>query len=194
MAHDARAGRRSLLRNGAIEARRAGRRLGLRRGSEGDHMQIRTREWGVLEVPEERLVHMANGPLGFEDLRRFVLVEEEEIKPFLWMVCVDEPEVGFAVADPQYFHPGPYPLALSEIDEGMLDFAEGDDVSVFVIVTVSPESEPVANLRGPIVLNARNRLARQVVVYGSTLSVRQPLLRRRPVSLPIAVGGQEKGI
>jgi flagellar assembly factor FliW len=156
-------------------------------------MQVRTREWGVLEVPEERLVHMANGPLGFEDLRRFVLVQQEEIEPFLWLVCVDDPEVGFAVADPQFFHSGAYPLALSEIDEGMLDLAEGDDVSVFVIVTLSPEGEPVANLRGPVVLNARNRLARQVVIYGSGLSVRQPMLRRRPVPLPVVVGGTGDG-
>jgi flagellar assembly factor FliW len=152
-------------------------------------MQVRTREWGVLEVPEERVVHMANGPLGFEDLHRFVLVEQDELRPFLWLVCVDAPEIGFAVADPGEFIPGPFPLALSEVDEAMLDLADGDPVSVFVIVTASDEGGATANLKGPIVLNARNRLAKQVVVYGSSLSVRQPLLSRHPVLLPTVPGG-----
>jgi flagellar assembly factor FliW len=156
-------------------------------------MQVRTKVWGVLEVPEERLVHMANGPLGFEDLRRFVLIEQEELKPFLWLLSVDDPETGFAVADPHYFHPGAYPLMLSEIDEAMLDLAEADNLSVFAIVTVQPDGEATANLKGPIVFNPRNRLARQVVAYGSSLSVRQPMLRRRSVPLPTVVGEVTEG-
>jgi flagellar assembly factor FliW len=164
------------------------------RGDEGNGMQVHTKDWGVLEVPEERLVQMTNGPLGFEDLHRFVLIEQTELKPFLWLQSVDDPETGFAVAEPHYFHSGPYPLTLSEIDEAMLDLAEGDEVSIFAIVTVQPDGEAAANLKGPIVLNPRNRLARQVVVYGSALSVRQPILRRRPVPLPIVVGEATDGV
>lgn len=156
-------------------------------------MQVHTKDWGLLEVPEERLVQMANGPLGFEDLHRFVLIEQAELRPFLWLQSVDDPETGFAVAEPHFFHAGPYPLTLSEIDEAMLDLAEGDTVTIFAIVTLQPDGEAAANLKGPIVLNPRNRLARQVVVYGSALSVRQPMLRRPPVPLPLGAGEAPEG-
>ncbi len=151
-------------------------------------MEIATREWGTLQVADELVVHLASGLFGFEGLRRFVLVDIEELRPFVWFLSVDEPEVGFAVADPQYFWTGPYQAPLSEGDEALLDLEAGDPIAVFVIATIEPDGQITGNLRGPIVLNTRNRLAKQVIAFGSTYAVRQPMLTHPTVPLHGALG------
>jgi len=151
-------------------------------------MKVETREWGTVEVPDEAIVHLPEGLLGFEDLHRFVFIDVEEFRPFMWFLSVDDPEVGFAVADPYYFHAGPYDVNLTEADENTLDLEEGDTIAIFVIVTIADGGRQItANLKGPMVFNTRNRLAKQVVVYGSSFSVRQPMLSRRVVPIHAAI-------
>ncbi len=152
-------------------------------------MRIETREWGTLEVDENSIVHFPEGLLGFEDLHRFVFIDAEEFRPFVWFLSVENPEVGFAVAEPHYFSVAPYDISLSVGDESLLDLVEGDSIALFVVVSISDNgSEITGNLKGPIVFNTRNRLAKQLVVYGSAYAVRQPILSRRVVPLHAAVG------
>jgi len=138
-------------------------------------MNVRTREWGTLEVGEERLVHCPEGLLGFEELRRFALVEIEDCRPFVWLVSIEDPEVSFPLADPRFFQEDGYGVHLSPTDEQRLDLRAGDSVAVFVVVTIDPHRGATANMRGPIVLNTRTRLARQVITYGAGLTLRQPI-------------------
>jgi flagellar assembly factor FliW len=153
-------------------------------------MRIETREWGTLEVDPSSMVHFPEGLLGFEELHRFVFVDAEEFRPFVWFLSVDNPEVGFAVAEPHYFCTSPYDVSLSEADEGLLELSEGDSIALFVVVSIGDRGREITgNLKGPIVLNTRNRLAKQLVVYGAAYSVRQPILGHRVVPLHTAVGG-----
>ncbi|MFH1144583.1 MAG: flagellar assembly protein FliW [Candidatus Eisenbacteria bacterium] len=138
-------------------------------------MKVHTQEWGTLEVREEQTVHFPDGLLGFEELHGFVLLEIEECRPFLWLLSMDEPGVSFALAEPRFFQSGDYRVHLSSTDEERLQLAEGDTLGIFVIVTADPQRGVAANLRGPIVMNMRNRLARQVITYGAGLTLRQPL-------------------
>ena len=153
-------------------------------------MRIETREWGPLDVDERDVVHFPEGLLGFEELHRFVLVDAEEFRPFVWFLSIENPEVGFAVAEPHYFSAGPYDINLSPGDESHLDLAEGDSIALFVVVSIADHGREITgNLKGPIVFNTRNRLAKQLVVYGSAYSVRHPILGRRVVPLHTAVSG-----
>jgi len=153
-------------------------------------MRVETRELGVLEVEDRAIVQFEDGILGFEGLHRFVFVDTEEFRPFVWFLSVEDPDVGFAVADPFYFSNVPYDLSLSSADEESLGLEEGDSIAIFVVVAIEENGERItANLKGPIVLNTRNRQAKQLVVYGSSYSVRQPMLSRRVVPLQNAVGG-----
>ncbi len=151
-------------------------------------MRVETREWGSLEIDERSIVRFKDGLLGFEDLHSFVFVDAEEFRPFVWFLSVDDPEVGFAVADPFYFSNTPYDVSLSAGDEVGLALDEGDEIAIFVVVAIDENgSEITANLKGPLVLNMRTRLARQLAVYGASYAVRQPMINRRIVPLHNAI-------
>lgn len=65
-----------------------------------DVKKIISLHFGELEVSQEYIFHFPNGVLGFEYLRDFVLISEEETIPFKWLVSVEEPAIGFPLLSP----------------------------------------------------------------------------------------------
>lgn len=146
-------------------------------------MKIGTRDWGTLEISDDQIINMPEGLLGFENSHRFILLNADDSRPFAWYLSVDDPDISFAVADPSCFHEAPYTVTLSETDEAMLDLEEGDTIAIFVIAAIGESGQVTGNLTGPIVLNTRNRLARQIITYGSSFTARQPILNQRVAPL-----------
>ena len=151
-------------------------------------MILHSKTLGRFEVEDSSLLYCADG------LRRVRGVQEvlswprsPEYGPFLWLMSVDEPDLGFAVADPQLFFPGRYEVNLGDADRDALDLQPGDTISIFVIVSITDGGRRItANLKGPVVLNTRNRMCRQVVIYNPSYSVRQPLLAPGEERIPVA--------
>ncbi len=139
-------------------------------------MRIKNRNLGEIEVDPESSLHIPEGILGFEDHERFLLVRLPEYEPFLWLVAETDPELAFAVADPAHFLDEPYLITMTEADTERLDLHDGDPLEVYVIASTEGERPRVTgNLKGPVVVNARNRVAKQLLVYSTKLSVRQPM-------------------
>lgn len=151
-------------------------------------MRILARELGALDIPEGARLYMPHGLLGFEGRRHYALVELEDFHPFALLVCEEDPEIMFAVTDAERFGAGAAEVHLSQLDESALDLEDGDSIAVFVIVSLTEDGhQATGNLRAPIVMNVRNRVARQIIVYGAGLSMRQPIRPRRRIPLHVAV-------
>ena len=122
------------------------------------------------------MLHLPEGLLGFEDHQRYTLLSLEEYLPFRWLVSATDPDLAFVVASPEYFIEEPYPLTLGGSDAELLDLHPSDALEVYVIVSPADGGRGVTgDLKGPLVVNSRTRLAKQVLLYSSRLSVRQPL-------------------
>jgi flagellar assembly factor FliW len=150
-------------------------------------MILHSKTLGRLEVDDGSLLYCADGLVGFEEYQRFYFAEVPEYRPFLWLMSAEEPDLGFAVADPQLFFPGRYEVSLGDGERDGLDLQPGDTISIFVIVSISDSGRRItANLKGPVILNTRNRMCRQVVIYNPAYSMRQPLLVPGEERIPFA--------
>lgn len=122
-------------------------------------------------------IHLPDGLLGFEGCHNFVLEHSDDLDPFLSLHSEDDPGVAFVVAPPDLFYKGEYLPGLSSEDRGVLQLGPDDTSECLVIVTVSADGQEVtANLKGPVVFNPRCSIAKQVVVYNPSFSLRAPLL------------------
>lgn|SRR5574340_207687 len=138
-------------------------------------MKCRTTRFGTFEVKDETLLVFPSGILGFPEWTRYVLLDHDTDAPFKWLQCVEEPQLAFVVLAPAFFKPD-YQIqipadALSEIQK-----QENDELSVVTILTI-PSHDPgavTANLRGPLVMNHRTRLCKQLVL-SEELPTRYPL-------------------
>jgi len=139
-------------------------------------MKVNTSRFGELEVTENLIVRMTKPVLGFEQLKRYVIVETPDFEPFKWFQSVDDPQVAFVIVNPLLFFPD-YTIEVNprEIDELRVDNVR--DINTYAIVTIPQEyTRMTANLQGPILVNTRTNLAKQLVLVNSTYRIKHLLI------------------
>jgi flagellar assembly factor FliW len=138
-------------------------------------LKLETKDFGPVEIDDTEVIHMPTGMPGFPGVVRFVILEREETRPFLWYQCVDDPDLAFVLINPWLFRPD-YSVDLgATLREMSWESDREEDLGVYVIVNAS-EGVPekiTANLTGPIVINNRRKEAAQLVITGSPYSHKQ---------------------
>lgn len=120
-------------------------------------------------------VRLPLGLLGFEHFKRFRLIGQPAEAPFLWLRVETEPALAFLVVPPATVL-GEYQPELSGDDVRFLALQQPADALVLNIVTVRPGHNATVNLKGPLVINARTRVGKQVVpLNAADYSVQHPL-------------------
>ena len=142
-------------------------------------MEIESTRFGRITVDDERVMTFPNGLLGFPNYTRYALIQTGEENYFFWLQSVDEPNLAFVVADPGIFFKGyEVPLRDETRQELQLGEEEGAEAFLQVFVICNKVGEWLTgNLLGPLVVNAQNRLAQQVVLTEKKWTTRQPLIR-----------------
>ena len=128
-----------------------------------------------MDVKEESLLVFPSGILGFPDWTKYVMLDHDTDAPFKWLQCVEAPELAFVILDPAYFHPD-YHITITTDALIEIQKQDDDELSVVTILTI-PSDDPsavTANLRGPLVMNHRTRLCKQLVL-SEDLPTRFPL-------------------
>ncbi len=145
-------------------------------------MKIETTRFGTVDVPEEKVITMSHGMLGFADKRRFCILQHKEGSPFLWYQSLDDPALAFVITNPWLFKPD-YQVDLEAAIQGMGWDKEDAKVPLecYVIVTI-PKGAPekmTANLIGPLLLNPKTCEGVQLVLSDDTYPHKYPLMKRR---------------
>lgn len=127
-------------------------------------MNIKTSRFGEVDIDDDAVISMPDGMLGFSEITRYVLIQHRDGSPFLWYQAVDEPNLAFVVVDAFTFFPD-YEVLMSSEDVDVLKCSKPGDLAVFLVVVIPDNPEDMtANLRGPLVINVTNKVARQVVL------------------------------
>ena len=153
----------------------------------GTEIEIQSTRFGTLLVDEERIINFRSGLLGFPEHRRFALIQTGEENYFFWLQSVDEPNLAFVVADPAIFFKG-YEVPLRDETRQVLRLGdeEGAERVLQVFVICNKVGEWLTgNLLGPLVVNAGNRLAQQVVLTEKKWTTRQPLMMLQTEEAPL---------
>jgi flagellar assembly factor FliW len=128
-----------------------------------------------LTIKTENVIHLPGGLLGFERIKKYVLLSTPEEAPFLWLQMLDDPNLAFLVVSPCAVV-ADYQPELNEEDTEFLGLEAPQDALVFNIVTLHPDGTASANLKGPIVLNRFTLIGKQVVPRNaSKFSLNHPL-------------------
>lgn len=127
-------------------------------------MKLQTLRFGELDLQETEIIHFEQGLPGFEDSRRFTLVEVEDHAPFAHLQSADNGELAFVVVDPFEFFPD-YEFDLPESALEGLKITAPEQIMIRVIVSIRDNLESAtANLVAPVAFNMEKRLGRQVVL------------------------------
>lgn len=120
-------------------------------------------------------VRMPLGLLGFERIKEYVLVADPAEDPFLWLQARGNSALAFLVVPPQPIFPDYLP-DISPEDIAFLEANSVSDLALLCIVTLRGPNQATLNLKGPVLLNRRTWVAKQVIpVNASQFSVQHRL-------------------
>jgi flagellar assembly factor FliW len=143
--------------------------------SGADAMQVHTTRFGVLQIPDDRVLEFPKGLLGFSQFTRYCLLEPGDDACFFWLQCVDEPSLAFVVTDPTLFVPE-YAVPIRPEQMVELKLTKLDEAQVFVIVN-KVDQTLTGNLQGPLVVNTLTRSGEQMVLAEKRWTTRHPLVQ-----------------
>lgn len=134
-------------------------------------MIINTTRFGELQINENDVLAFNDGILGFENLKKFIVVDPGDSTLILWLQAVDQGDVAFPIIEPQIFKPD-YVAKLLPIDMDAIDLESINEAKIYTILTIPQDlTKMSANLKAPIVINNKKNTAKQVVLQDSKLPV-----------------------
>ncbi|MGE3961802.1 MAG: flagellar assembly protein FliW [Dehalococcoidia bacterium] len=137
-------------------------------------MLVKTNFLGVeetIEVSEEQIFSFDPGVGGFESLRRYALIPEQD-SPVEWLQSLEDPDVAFALLEPFAFKPD-YAFELADADAEALGMREAQDALVRCVLTLHEDPEKItANLLAPLIFSRRTHMARQVILQNNDYALR----------------------
>ena len=135
-------------------------------------MKITTTRFGELEVDKKDIIEFTEGLLGFENLKKFFIVDPGDQTLILWLQSTDDAGTAFPIIEPKIFQPN-YMIKLLPVELNSLALENLQNASVYTVLTIPQNvTEMSANLKAPIIINNKTKMSRQIVLQDSKLEVR----------------------
>lgn len=126
-------------------------------------MKIQSKFFGEIEIEENKIITLIDGMLGFDKLTKYILIPHGQDNMFKWLQSTQDPTVCFLVVEPVSFMFN-YSLEISDDVVDRIKIRTPEDVIIYsIVVTPEDPAKISANLCGPIVINAVNRMGSQVI-------------------------------
>lgn len=131
-------------------------------------MVINTRDFGELSINENDIIDFPFGLYGFEDLKRFVLLNDEnsdnDDSSILWLQAVDNTFPCLVVLNPIDFYEDFSPVISSE-DKKFFDTDDAGSLSYMSIAVVNSDVTKTAiNLKSPIAFDMNKKIGKQILL------------------------------
>lgn len=128
---------------------------------------------GAVDVSPQNMIEMPAGMFGFPECRSFALLPAEK-EGLFWLQSAEYAALAFVLIDPFLYFPE-YEVNLHASEQNELRIANQADLAILAVVTLprTPAGKPTANLQGPLAINLRERVGRQVALSSEEYEVRQ---------------------
>ncbi|MBU5307854.1 flagellar assembly protein FliW [Clostridioides mangenotii] len=112
--------------------------------------------------------------LGFDNLVEFEIVDVEINRIFKEVNSLEDENIGFLAISP-FDMDDNYEIKLSDNDIKELEIENPEDVLLLNIITLGDSlATSTVNMRAPIVINIKNKLASQIVIQNDKYDIKAP--------------------
>lgn len=141
-------------------------------------MKLNTLRFGEIDIEESRIFEFVLPIIGFDVLKKFVILEPNKDALFKWLQSVDDPALAFpviSVASLEF----DYTIDLPDSTVEALGIKNVESVLVMNITSI-PQDNPkgtTINLLAPLIFNVDNNKAGQIVLSGSGYDISYPMFK-----------------
>ena len=142
-------------------------------------IEVDTVRFGKIEVSQENILLFPKGLIGFEHLKRYVLLDSQKGPSIQWLQAVDDPAVAFLVSDPKTFLPH-FEIAVSGTTcrQGSAEKNALDSMKMLTLLHIDRQKQLLhLHVQAPLLVDPGSRKGIQVVTDADTPTVSIPLSR-----------------
>lgn len=130
-------------------------------------MLLDTIALGTITYEEHDIITFPQGIPGFETYHHFVIIRLDEENPLACLQSLDDSRVHFIIISPFVIHLN-YEFKIEATDQSEIGIQAEKEVEVWSMVTGNENiQEATINLLAPIIINKRNRQAKQIILHNS---------------------------
>ncbi len=119
-------------------------------------MKIQTKQFGELEFNEDKIIKFESGLIGFEELKDYLLLKEDD-DIFFWLNSIDEPEIAFPL------------IGTSLLDD---NYPSENTNEAFAVVTLNSDPRKITvNLKAPVYIDQEEKVGHQKILDTDKYSV-----------------------
>lgn len=141
-------------------------------------MEAETRLFGNINIEDDKIIHFVGGLVGFPEMKDFALIHDGEDgagNGVQWLQSMQDGNFALPVVNPLQILEDYNPVVEDELLNPLGELSP-EDMLVLVTITVPSDiTKMTVNLKGPIVINAKNCLACQVIAENDGLEVKFPV-------------------
>ena len=135
-------------------------------------MKVKTTRFGELEVNPTDIITFSEGLLGFENQKKYFVVDPGDSTLILWLQSTEDEKIAFPIIEPKIFKPD-YIARLSAAELRELKLENINHSAVFSILTIPEDvTQMTANLKAPLVINLKEQIAKQVVLQENEYTIK----------------------
>ncbi|WP_416176238.1 flagellar assembly protein FliW [Clostridium sp.] len=140
-------------------------------------MEIKTKYHGIKHYKDSDVITFKKGIPGFENLKKFIIFPVEENNLFYVLQSIEDLSIGLVLISPfNILKDYEFDLDDSKMEE--LGIKSHKDIIVFNTVTLNSKIENItANLKAPFVININKKIGEQIILDGSSYSIKYPLFK-----------------
>jgi flagellar assembly factor FliW len=141
-----------------------------------DALKVTTAHFGEIEIAETDIFNATVPVPGFPDSKRYFFIEREKIAPFKWLQSADDPGLTFVVVEPHnFFHDFDPKFGAFDLKE--IGLGPQEEATLMAIVVLPEDlTQMTANLRGPLIMNNKKKLFKQVFIETDRWGVRESIV------------------
>jgi flagellar assembly factor FliW len=140
-------------------------------------VKVKTTRFGELEVNPTDLITFSEGLLGFENLKKYFVVDPGDSTLILWLQSTEDEKIAFPIIEPKIFKPD-YIAKLLPADLNGLELESLQSAKLYSVLTIPGNvTEMSSNLKAPVVINSAKKVGKQIVLQDSKLSVKHEMYK-----------------
>ena len=142
-------------------------------------MKINTARFGEIDIDETRIFDFALPIIGFNEFKKFIILDINQESMFKWLQSVENPELAFPIVS-VFSMNADYSVDIPDNVVEKLKITTAESVLVMNIASI-PQDNPqgtTLNLLAPLIFNLDEQLAGQVILSGSGYDISFPLFKK----------------
>ena len=142
-------------------------------------MKINTARFGEIDIDETRIFDFALPIIGFNELKKFIILDINQESMFKWLQSVENPDLAFPIVS-VFSMNADYSVDIPDNVVEKLKITTAESVLVMNIASI-PQDNPqgtTLNLLAPLIFNLDEQLAGQVILSGSGYDISFPLFKK----------------